>query len=101
MSRKKLALIIALVVAAGAIAGGIVYAQEASTPQTETLRAVLNAQAEISQEPGARSLSFFLDGGAFLGVGTEDITKENMPRYRMRKVRGVGGMEVRIYSPAA
>ena len=33
MSRKKLALIISLVVSIGAIAGGIVYAQEASTPQ--------------------------------------------------------------------
>ena len=65
MSRKKLALIVALIVSAGAIASGIVYAQEASTPQTETLRALLNAQAEISQEPSARNFSFFLDGGAF------------------------------------
>ena len=100
MSRKKLALIIALVVSAGAIAGGIVYAQEASNPQTETLRALLNAEVESSQEPGARSLSFFLDGGAFLGVGTEDISKENMARYGMREVRGVGVTEVAKDSPA-
>src|SRR3989440_4248387 len=100
MSRKKLALIIALVVSAGAIAGGIVYAQEASNPQTETLRALLNAEVESSQEPGARSLSFFLDGGAFLGVGTEDISKENMARYGMREVRGVGVTEVLRDSPA-
>src|SRR5438067_1929288 len=100
MSRKKLALIIALVVLAGAIAGGIVYAQEASNPQTETLRALLNAEVESSQEPGARSLSFFLDGGAFLGVGTEDISKENMGRYGMREVRGVGVTEVAKDSPA-
>ena len=52
MSRKKLALIIALIVSAGAVASGIVYAQEASTPQAETLRALLNAEAESSQEPG-------------------------------------------------
>jgi len=39
------------------------------------LRALLDAEVESSQEPGARSLSFFLDGGAFLGVGTEDISK--------------------------
>ena len=85
MSRKKLALIIALIVAAGAIASGIVYAQEASTPQTETLRALLDAELESSQEPGARNFSFFLDGGAFLGVGAEDIGKENMTRYGMRE----------------
>src|SRR5256714_4539182 len=100
MSRKKSALIVALIVSAGAIASGIVYAQEASTPQTETLRALLNAQAEISQEPSARNFSFFLDGGAFLGVGTEDITKENMARYGMREVRGVGVTEVAKDSPA-
>ena len=75
MSRKKLALIIALIASTGVVAGGIVYAQEASTPQTQTLRALLDAEVESSQEPGARSLSFFLDGGAFLGVGTEDISK--------------------------
>src|SRR5882672_10719373 len=100
MSRKKLALIIALIVAAGAIASGIVYAQEASTPQTETLRALLDAELESSQEPGARNFSFFLDGGAFLGVGAEDIGKENMTRYGMREVRGVGVTEVAKDSPA-
>src|SRR5205807_2155361 len=99
MSRKKLALIIALIISAGAIASGIVYAQEASSPQAETLRALLNAEAESSQEPGARSFSFFLDG-AFLGVGTEDITKENMTRYGVREVRGVGVTEVAKDSPA-
>ena len=100
MSRKKLALIIALIASTGVVAGGIVYAQEASTPQTQTLRALLDAEVESSQEPGARSLSFFLDGGAFLGVGTEDITKENMARYGMREVRGVGVTEVAKDSPA-
>ena len=58
MSRKKLALIIALIVSAGAIASGIVYAQEASSPPAETLRALLNAEAESSQEPGGRSFSY-------------------------------------------
>src|SRR5438477_3029223 len=100
MSRKKLALIIALIASTGVVAGGIVYAQEASTPQTETLRSLLDAQVESSQEPGARNLSFFLDGGAFLGVGTEDISKENMARYGMREVHGVGVTEVLKDSPA-
>lgn len=97
MSRKKLVLVIALSVAAVAvIAGGIVFAQEASTPQSEALTAVLD---EMAQEP-SRSLSIFMDGGAFLGVGTEDVSKDNMARYGMRDVRGVGVTEVVKDSPA-
>jgi len=97
MSRKKLALVIALSVAAVVITGGIVFAQEATTPQSETMVALLD---EMAQEPGARKLSFFMDGGAFLGVGTEDVSKENMARYGMRDVRGVGVTEVAKDSPA-
>lgn len=91
MSRKKLALIIGLVAALAAIAGGIVYAQE-SGPM-----ALID-----DQDPGstARTLSFFVGDGAFLGVGTEDISKENMARYGMREVRGVGVTEVVKDSPA-
>ena len=97
MSRKKLALVITLSVAAVAvIAGGIVFAQETSTPQSEAMTAVLD---EMAQEP-SRSLSIFLDGGAFLGIGTEDVSKENMARYGMRDVRGVGVTEVVKDSPA-
>src|SRR2546423_6967559 len=100
MSRMKLALNIALIVSTVADAGGFVYAQEASTPPAQTLRALLETEAQESQDPGARSLSFFLDGGVFLGVGTEDISKENMARYGMREVRGVGVTEVVKDSPA-
>lgn len=91
MSRKKLALFIGLVVVLAAIAGGIVYAQE-SGPMTLI----------DDQDPGstARTLSFFIGDGAFLGVGTEDISKENMARYGMREVRGVGVTEVVKDSPA-
>ena len=91
MSRKKLALIIGLVAALAAIAGGIVYAQE-SGPM-----ALID-----DQDPGstARTLSFFVGDGAFLGVGTEDISKENMARYGVREVRGVGVTEVVKDSPA-
>lgn len=97
MSRKKLALVITLSVATVAvIAGGIVFAQEASTPQPESMTALLD---EMAQEPG-RSLSIFMDGGAFLGVGTEDVSKDNMARYGMRDVRGVGVTEVVKDSPA-
>ena len=91
MSRKKLALFIGLVAALAVIAGGIVYAQE-SAPM-----ALID-----DQDPGstARTLSFFVGDGAFLGVGTEDISKENMARYGMREVRGVGVTEVLKDSPA-
>ena len=77
MSRKNLVLTIALTVAVGAIAGSLVYAQETSAPKTETWEALV---AQDPQEPGTRNFSFFLDGGAFLGVGTEDISKDNMVR---------------------
>src|SRR5881398_1941500 len=91
MSRKKLALFIGLVTALAAIAGGIVYAQESGPI------ALID-----DQDPGstARTLSFFVGDGAFLGVGTEDISKENMARYGMREVRGVGVTEVLKDSPA-
>lgn len=100
MSRRNLVLLIAITVVAGAVAGGIVYAQEASTPETEAMRSLLADMAQEPQEPGARSFSFFIDGRAFLGVGTEDITKENMAHYGMREVRGVGVTEVSKDSPA-
>ena len=92
MTRHKLALILALIVGVGAIAGVVVYAQEATAP----------VAALEDQEPATtdRSFSFLIDGGAFLGVGTEDISKENMGRYGMREVRGVGVTQVIKDSPA-
>jgi serine protease Do len=100
MSRKKLVLFLALTVTASALVCGIVYAQEASTSQAGAWQALLTEMAQEPQEPGVRNFSFFLDGGAFLGVGTEDITKENMAHYGMREVRGVGVTEVSKDSPA-
>jgi len=100
MSRKNLVLIMALTVAVGAITGGIVYAQETSAPKAEGWEALVADMAQDPQDPNKHSFSFFLDGGAFLGVGTEDISKENMGRYGMREVRGVGVTEVSKDSPA-
>lgn len=92
MTRKKLALVIALILGVGVIAGGIVYAQESTAPL-----ALL-----ADQEPATtdRSFSFLIGDGAFLGVGTEDITKENMGRYGLREVRGAGVTQVMKDSPA-
>lgn len=89
MTRNKLALVLALLIGTGAIAGSIVSAQDSIAPQP-------------AQEPTSpdRAFSFVMTGGAFLGVGTEDISKENMGRYGMREVRGVGVTQVIKDSPA-
>lgn len=100
MSRKKLALIISLVVSIGAIAGGIVYAQDTSKPESDGLRALLAAVDDDEWQDQDRHFSFVLDGGAYLGVSTEDVSKENMARYGMREVRGAGVTEVMKDSPA-
>ena len=92
MTRNKLALVLALVLGVGVIAGGIVYAQESTAPL-----AALDAQEPATTD---RSFSFFLGAGAFLGVSAEDISKENMGRYGMREVRGVGVTQVTKDSPA-
>ena len=94
MTRNKLALVIALIVAAGVIAGGIAYAQEASTPPD-----VLEVQEPDAPET-QRSFSLFVEGGAFLGVYAEEINKENYARYGLREVRGVGVTQVVKGSPA-
>jgi serine protease Do len=100
MSRKKLILIISLIVSVTAIAGAVVYAQETSAPETRSLMALLDAEDQASQDPQDRHFSVFFDGGWYLGVSTEDVSKENMARYGMREVRGVGVTEVMKDSPA-
>jgi membrane-associated protease RseP (regulator of RpoE activity) len=100
MSRKKLILIISLIVSVAAVAGGIVYAQEAVAPQADALQALVDAELQEPQEPNDRSFSLFVGSGAYLGVAAEDISKENMARYGVREVRGVGVTEVLKDSPA-
>lgn len=94
MTPKKLALIIVLVLGVGVIAGGLAYAQQAVAPE-----ALLEAQ-EPSTVEAPRAFTFMMDGGTFLGVSVEDISKENMSRYGMREVRGVGVTQVVKDSPA-
>jgi len=55
--------------------------------------------------PGAKgetkSFSFFFDGdGSYLGVQTEEITKDNFAKYGLREVRGVAVEKVMEGSPA-
>jgi len=72
------------------LAAGIAIAQQAPTPPP--------AAPDAPDAP--RAFSMFLDGGSFLGVHVEDVSKENMARYGMREVRGVGITEVVKDSPA-
>lgn len=75
------------------LTAGIVLAQQtAPAPPTPATPAL----------PGDAPMAFsmFIDGGSFLGVHAEDINKENMARYNMREVRGVGVTQVVKDSPA-
>jgi membrane-associated protease RseP (regulator of RpoE activity) len=51
-------------------------------------------------EPFEQNFSFFVDGGGFLGVYAENINRENMGRYNLNTVRGVGVTQVVKDSPA-
>ncbi|HSK64618.1 MAG TPA: PDZ domain-containing protein [Pyrinomonadaceae bacterium] len=51
-------------------------------------------------EDFGNTFSFFIEGGGFLGVYGEDITNENMGRYRLHQARGVGVTQVIQDSPA-
>lgn len=77
------------------LTGGMALAQQAD-------RAPQAPEPPIPGVPGEapQAFSFFLEGGSFLGVQAEDINKENMARYGMREVRGVGITQVIKDSPA-
>jgi serine protease Do len=47
-----------------------------------------------------QNFSFFIAGGSFLGVYAEDVSKDNIGRYNLREVRGVGITQVVKDSPA-
>src|SRR5215831_6576242 len=104
MTRKRSVLLISLILGVCAMAAGLANALEPLTSQTQVLRAMAEAQDALSQqqEPGSteRSFSVLIGDGAYLGVGTEDITKDNMARYGLHEVRGVGVTEVLKDSPA-
>lgn len=74
------------------------------------LPVILSASTAFAQEPAPppppadvepfeQTFSFFVDGG-FLGVYAENINRENMGRYQMNQVRGVGVTQVVKDSPA-
>jgi serine protease Do len=67
---------------------GIALAQEPAPPP------------QPPDEPLEPNFSLLIDGGGFLGVYAENISRENMSRYHMSQVRGVGVTQVTKDSPA-
>jgi serine protease Do len=80
------------------LTAGIVLAQQvAPAPPPPSAP----GEPAMPMPPGApQAFSFFIDGGSFLGVYAEDVSKDNMGRYNLREVRGVGITQVVKDSPA-
>jgi len=72
------------------LAAGIALAQQPAPPPP----------APPDAEPFEHNFSLLIDGGGFLGVYAENISRENMGRYHMTQVRGVGVTQVIKDSPA-
>ncbi|MGZ5435964.1 MAG: PDZ domain-containing protein [Pyrinomonadaceae bacterium] len=114
MTIRKLLLTLSIVLSCGLIVGGIVSAQEApkapeapKSPKAEVADADFDFDFDFDFDmkdmptwQDDRNFTLFLQGGTFLGVHVEDVTKENMSRYGMRDVRGVGVTEIVKDSPA-
>ena len=58
------------------------------------------AEPNAPPAPFGQAFTFLVDGGSFLGVYAEDISRENMGRYNMRDVRGTGITNIVKDSPA-
>jgi len=56
--------------------------------------------APETDEPGDQNFEFFIGGDGFLGVYGENIDRDNMARYHMNQVRGVGVTRIVKDSPA-
>ena len=82
-AKYSFSLLLALILAAG-----VAVAQQPTPPPTPP------------DEPSDQTFSFFIDGGSFLGIYAENINRENMGRYHMSQVRGVGVTQVVKDSPA-
>jgi membrane-associated protease RseP (regulator of RpoE activity) len=71
------------------LAAGVALAQQPTPPPPSP-----------PDEPLDQTFSIFIDGGGFLGIYAENISRENMSRYHMNQVRGVGVTQVIKDSPA-
>ncbi len=72
------------------LAAGVAVAQQPAPPPPPS----------PPDEPFEQNFSIFVDGGGYLGVYAENINRENMGRYHLNQVRGVGVTQVVKDSPA-
>jgi len=124
MTIRKLLLTLSIILSCGLIIGGIVSAQEApkapeaakspKAPKAPKAEWTFDDKTfdldfddfdfdfdpEVWAPQADRNFTLFFQGGTFLGVHAEDVSKENMASYGMREVRGVGVTEVVKDSPA-
>lgn len=89
-AKHTLSLLVALI-----LSTGMVLAQQ--TPKaTPAPPSPANPDNDVIEE----SFDFVVDGNGFLGVYAEDISKENLSRYNLNQVRGVGITRIVKDSPA-
>lgn len=69
------------------MSGMCVWGQDKATPAPK-------ASAEV------RAFTFAFGGGSYLGIETDEVTRENMGKYNLREVRGVAIERVLDKSPA-
>jgi len=84
-AKYSFSLLLALILTAG-----VAVAQKSAPPPP----------SPPDDEPSDQTFSFFIDGGSFLGIYAENINRENMGRYHMSQVHGVGVTQVVKDSPA-
>lgn len=82
-AKYSVSLLLALILTAG-----VALAQQPAPPPSPP------------DEPLDQTFSILIDGGGFLGIYAENISRENMGRYHMNQVRGVGVTQVIKDSPA-
>jgi serine protease Do len=82
--KYSLSLLAAIILTAGSV-----LAQQTTPPAPEP-----------PDEPVDQNFEFFLGGDGFLGVYAENISRDNMARYHVNQVRGVGVTRIVKDSPA-
>jgi membrane-associated protease RseP (regulator of RpoE activity) len=82
----------------GLLAAIILAASIAIAQQPAPAPAPPSPPADV--EPFQHNFSLFVDGGGYLGVYAENINNQNVGRYRINQVRGVGVTQVVKDSPA-
>jgi len=84
-AKYSLSLLAAIILAASSV-----LAQQSAPPPAP----------EPPDEPADQNFEFFLGGDGFLGVYAENISRDNMGRYHVSQVRGVGVTRIVKDSPA-